>query len=62
MRLLREERDKRIAKTDWKHHTSINRCLENISSIALRDATCNSAEDKTDSFSELDLTSNNWVN
>ena len=60
MRLLREERDKRIAKTDWRAGSDLT--LASAWSTyrqALRDLPA-SATPKLDSFYELDLTSVTW--
>ena len=60
MRLLRLERDKRIAKTDWRASSDL--ALTDAWKTyrqALRDLPA-SATPKLDSFYELDLTSVNW--
>ena len=60
MRLLREERDKRIAKTDWRAGSDLT--LASAWSTyrqALRDLPA-SASPKLDSNYELDLTSITW--
>ena len=60
MRLLREERDKRIAKTDWRASSDLT--LSDAWKTyrqALRDLPA-SATPKLDSFYELDLTSVTW--
>jgi len=60
MRLLRIERDKRIAKTDWRAGSDLT--LASAWSTyrqALRDLPA-SATPKLDSFYELDLTSVTW--
>ena len=60
MRLLREERDKRIAKTDWRASSDLE--ISNAWKIyrqALRDLPA-SASPKLDSNYELDLTSISW--
>ena len=60
MRLLREERDKRIAKTDWRAGSDLK--LQSKWSIyrqQLRDLPA-SASPKLDSNYDLDLTSVNW--
>ena len=60
MRLLREERDKRIAKTDWRASSDLE--ISNAWKIyrqALRDLPV-SASPKLDSNYELDLTSVTW--
>ena len=60
MKLLREERDKRIAKTDWRASSDLT--LASAWSTyrqALRDLPA-SATPKLDSFYELDLTSVTW--
>jgi len=59
-RLLRVERDKRIAKTDWRAGSDLT--LASVWSTyrqALRDLPA-SATPKLDSFYELDLTSVTW--
>ena len=60
MKLLREERDKRIAKTDWRASSDLS--LASAWSTyrqALRDLPA-SASPKLDSNYELDLTSVTW--
>ena len=60
MKLLREERDKRIAKTDWRASSDLT--LSDAWKTyrqALRDLPA-SATPKLDSFYELDLTSVTW--
>ena len=60
MKLLREERDKRIAKTDWRASSDLT--LASAWSTyrqALRDLPA-SATPKLDSRDELDLTSVTW--
>ena len=60
MRLLREERDKRIAKTDWRASSDLE--ISNAWKTyrqALRDLPV-SASPKLDSNYELDLTSVSW--
>ena len=60
MRLLREERDKRIAKTDWRASSDLE--ISNAWKIyrqALRDLPA-SASPKLDSNYNLDLTSISW--
>ena len=60
MRLLREERDKRIAKTDWRASSDLE--ISNAWKTyrqALRDLPA-SASPKLDSNYELDLTSISW--
>ena len=60
MKLLREERDKRIAKTDWRASSDLT--LASAWSTyrqALRDLPA-SASPKLDSNYELDLTSVTW--
>ena len=60
MRLLREERDKRIAKTDWRASSDLE--ISNAWKMyrqALRDLPA-SASPKLDSNYELDLTSISW--
>ena len=60
MRLLREERDKRIAKTDWRASSDLT--LSDAWKTyrqALRDLPA-SASPKLDSNYELDLTSVTW--
>ena len=60
MRLLREERNKRIAKTDWRASSDLE--ISNAWKIyrqALRDLPA-SASPKLDSNYELDLTSVSW--
>ena len=60
MRLLREERDKRIAKTDWRASSDLE--ISNAWKTyrqALRDLPV-SASPKLDSNYELDLTSVTW--
>ena len=60
MRLLREERDKRIAKTDWRASSDLE--ISNAWKIyrqALRDLPA-SASPKLDSNYELDLTYISW--
>ena len=60
MKLLREERDRRIAKTDWRAGSDLT--LASAWSTyrqALRDLPA-SATPKLDSYYELDLTSVTW--
>ena len=60
MRLLRIERDKRIAKTDWRASSDLT--LSDAWKTyrqALRDLPAGSVP-KLDSFNELDLTSVTW--
>ena len=60
MRLLREERDKRIAKTDWRASSDLT--LSDAWKTyrqALRDLPASSTP-KVDSFNKLDLTSVTW--
>ena len=60
MRLLREERDKRIAKTDWRASSDLTITDAWITyRQALRDLPA-SASPKLDSNYELDLTSISW--
>ena len=60
MRLLREERDIRIAKTDWRASSDLTLAdAWKTYRQALRDLPAN-ATPKLDSFYELDLTSVNW--
>ena len=60
MRLLRLERDKRIAKTDWRASSDLTLTdAWKTYRQALRDLPA-SATPKLDSFYELDLTSVTW--
>ena len=60
MRLLRVERDKRIAKTDWRASSDLTLAdAWKTYRQQLRDLPA-SATPKLDSFYELDLTSVNW--
>jgi len=60
MRLLRVERDTRIAKTDWRASSDVTLAdAWKTYRQALRDLPA-SATPKLDSFYELDLTSVNW--
>ena len=60
MKLLREERDKRIAKTDWRASSDLTLTdAWKTYRQALRDLPA-SATPKLDSFYELDLTSVTW--
>ena len=60
MRLLRLERDKRIANTDWRASSDLTLAdAWKTYRQALRDLPA-SATPKLDSFYELDLTSVNW--
>ena len=60
MRLLRIERDTRIAKTDWRASSDLTLAdAWKTYRQALRDLPA-SATPKLDSFYELDLTSVNW--
>ena len=60
MRLLREERDTRIAKTDWRASSDLTLAdAWKTYRQALRDLPA-SATPKLDSFYELDLTSVTW--
>ena len=60
MRLLREERDKRIAKTDWRASSDLTITdAWKTYRQALRDLPA-SATPKLNSFYELDLTSVTW--
>ena len=60
MRLLREERDKRIAKTDWRASSDLTLTdAWKTYRQALRDLPA-SATPKLNSFYELDLTSVTW--
>ena len=60
MRLLREERDKRIAKTDWRASSDLTLTdAWKTYRQALRDLPAGSVP-KLDSFNELDLTSVTW--
>ena len=59
IRLLREERDKRIAKTDWRASSDLTLTdAWKTYRQALRDITTQTP--KLDSFYELDLTSVTW--
>ena len=60
MKLLREERDQRIAKTDWRASSDLTLAdAWKTYRQALRDLPA-SATPKLDSFYELDLTSVTW--
>ena len=60
MRLLREERDTRIAKTDWRASSDLTLAdAWKTYRQALRDLPA-SATPKLDSYYELDLTSVTW--
>ena len=60
MRLLRIERDKRIAKTDWRASSDLTLTdAWKTYRQALRDLPAGSVP-KLDSFNELDLTSVTW--